>query len=252
MSVLQNVIYVLDSRLRTSGTINSASYNMIPAGTVRAGTYELLSYHSINQFYNVETGINDSLVWDEFASSDLIAKIPSGYYTETTLATAVGTVMTAASVGGDVNVYSAVYDALTGKLSIDSDNSTWRFNWTSTTQPTTDLANELVGFSLPDGVLGIQQVSDNQVSLLLHSMLIIDISEDSQQNVTLLSGAEHSLIVPLNQGYQEEIDSLKQQVFSQQIVLAADMNVLNVNLFTESGGSPVNSTEYELTLRRIF
>lgn len=255
MSAIQNVIYVLDSRQRNAGsTINSAIYNMVPAGNVLPGTYELLSYHSQNQFYNVETGVNDLVVWDENASPNLSDVLPPGYYTAATLATAIDLLMTTESAAnGDTNTYVTTYVTLTGKYSTtDGGGSTWRFDWLTQSASSTNLANELMGYSLADNALANLQLSDRQVTLSLHSMLIIDITQDSQQNVTLLNGAEHSLIVPLNQGYQEEIDSLKQQVFSQQVVFATNLIQLTVNLFTEDGVVPVNSTEYELTLRRIF
>ena len=61
----QNTIYVLDSRDRLSGTINNSVYNMTPAGSVEIGTYELLNYHATNQIYNVETGVNDAIYFDQ-------------------------------------------------------------------------------------------------------------------------------------------------------------------------------------------
>ncbi len=255
MSVIQNVIFVLDSRLRNGGgTINNATYNMIPAGGVPPGTYEMLSYHSQNQLYNVETGVNDLIVWDENGSPNLSDALPVGYYSAATLATAIDLLMTTESAAsGDTNTYVTTYNVTTGKYSTtDGAGSTWGFDWLTQSATSTNLANELMGYSLVDNAALNTQVSDRQVTLTLHSMLVIDISEDSQQNVHLLDGAEHSLIVPLVGDYQEEIDSLKQAVFSQQVVFGATLNSLNVQLFTEDGSVPVNSTEYELTLRRIF
>lgn len=255
MSATQNIIYVLDSRLRNSGgSINNATYNMIPAGGLQNGTYEMLSYHSQNQLYNVETGVNDLIVWDEAGQANISVVIPPGYYSAATLATAIDLAMTTESAStGDTNTYVTTYNAVTGKYSTtDGGGSDWGFDWLSQVA-TTNLANELMGYSSVDTLpVAKTHVSDQQVTLTLHSMLIIDIAEDSQQNVTLLDGAEHSLIVPLNQDYQSEIDSLRQQVFSQQVVFSAVFNSINVQLFTEDGVVPVNSTEYELTLRRLF
>ncbi len=254
MSTLQNVIFVLDSRLRNvGGTINNATYNMIPAGSIPSGTYELLSFNSKNQLYNVETGVNDQIHWDENGTPNVTAVLSAGYYSATTLATEIDLVMTAASVAADGNTYVTTYNSTTGKFSTtDGGGSTWGFDWLAASLTETNLANELLGYSLVNNVAANTQLSDRQVNLSLHSMLIIDIAEGSQQNVTLLDGSEHSLIIPLNQEYQSEIDSLKQQVFSQQVVFGATFNSLNVQIFTEDGVPPVNSTEYELTLRRIF
>lgn len=254
MSVIQNVIFVLDSRQRNGGgSINNATYNMIPAGGLTAGTYEMLSYHSQNQFYNVELGVNDQIHWDENGTANVTAVIAPGFYSAATLATEIDAVMTAASVAADANTYVTTYNAVTGKYSTtDGAGSAFGFDWLAASATESNLANELMGYSLVDNAALNTQVSDRQVTLTLHSMLVIDISEDSQQNVTLLSGSEHSLIVPLNQNYQAEIDSLKQQVFSQQVVFGSSLNSINVQLFDETGVAPVNSTEYELTLRKIF
>lgn len=251
MSTLQNVIFVLDSRQRDAGgSIQNATYNMIAAGGVPPGTYEMLSFHSQNQFYNVELGINDLIVWDETGSPNQSAIITPGHYDFTSLGTEIGSVMSAAS--GDGNTYTATYNSVTGKFTIDNGGgSTFKFDWFSQSA-SPNLANELMGFSLIDGSLDPEQVSDRQVCLTLHSNLVIDISEDSQQNVTLLDGSEHSLLVPLNQNYQEEIDSLKQQVYSQQVVFGSTLNSLNIQLFTEDGSVVVNKTEYDLTIRKIF
>lgn len=251
---IQNVIFVLDSRQRNAGgTINNATYNMVAAGGVQAGTYEMLSYHSQNQFFNVELNVNDQLRWDENGTADVTAVLAPGFYTAATLATEIDAVMTAASVAADANTYVTTHNATTGKYSTTSGGgSTWRYDWLTASATETNLANELLGYSLVDPALANVQVSDRQITLTLHSQLIIDIAEDSQQNVTLLSGAEHSLIVPLDQDFQTEIDSLKNNVFSQTIRFGATLNSLNVQLFTEDGVAPVNLTEYELTIRRLF
>ncbi len=255
MSVTQNVIYTLDSRLRNAGgTINAAVYNVVPAGTVLAGTYELVSFQSTNQVYNVETGINDLIVWDEVGSLNLSVVLPAGHYaTQTALATAVDLAMTTESAAsGQTNTYTTTYSALTGKFSTNNGaGADFNFDWLSQVA-TTNLARELLGYSSIDNVAGATQVSDNQVTLVLHQNIVIDIAEDSQQNVHLLSGAEHSLIVPLNQAYQIEMDSLRDLTYSQTVVFAAALNQLNVSLFTEDGIAPVNFSEYILILRRLF
>ena len=246
MSTVNNVIYVFDSRQRTSGTTNVATYNMIPAGSLDQGTYESLSYHSTNQFYNVEVGVNDDIFWDEGAG-DLTATIPPGYYaTPVALAAAVKIVMDVVSA----STFTITYNTDTGKFLFAIAAGTFRFKFLTNT---TAVARELIGFSATDGVLAATQTSDNQVSLTLHTNILVDISEDAEQNVTLASdGSERSLIVPITGVYQEEIDSLKAQVFAQTLVFTADFNSITISLFTEDGSAPVNISDYVLIIRRLF
>ena len=250
MSSLQNIIYVLDSRLRNGGgSIEDATYNMIPAGSLQAGTYELLSYHSVNNFYNVELGVNDSITYDEDPATGSVGTLTPGYYEPADLATEIDVAMDAGAQDG--NAFTTTYSTATGKFTTVSDTTDYNFTWA--TGGGSGLANEVMGYSLTDTVGAVQtHTSDQQFQPVLHSMLIIDITEDSQQNVTLLDGTERSLIVPLVGDYQAEIDSLKQNVFSQNINFAATFNAINVKLFTEDGLAPQNPTDYELVLRRIF
>ena len=81
-------------------------------------------------------------------------------------------------------------------------------------------------------------------------ILLVDV--DGSRNVTLTTGAEFSLIFPLNQDYQEEIDSLKQQVFSQTITVASVINNIVVSQFTDDGVALVNAPDYELILQKLF
>lgn len=251
MSALQNIIYVFDSRQRNvGGSINDATYSMTAAGGLQAGTYEMLSYHSTNNFYNVEAGVNDQITFDEDPSTGSIGTLTPGYYSASDLATEIDVAMDAAAQDG--NTFATSYSTATGKFTTVADTTDYNFTWL--TGGGSGLANEIMGYSLVDTVGAVAtHTSDGQFTPALHSMLIIDISEDSQQNVTLVStGAEHSLIVPLVSDYQEEIDSLKQNVFSQNINFSAVFNSVNVKLFTEDGVAPANPTDYELTLRRIF
>lgn len=251
MSTLDNIIYVFDSRLRDSGgTIQNATYNMIAAGSLQKGTYEMLSFHSVNNFYNVETGVNDSITFDEDPSTGSVGTLTAGYYTAATLATEIDDAMDAASQDG--NAFTTTYSAITGKFTTVSDTTDYNYTWL--TGGGSNLSNEIMGYSLADTTGTVQtHTSDQQFAPNLHSLLVIDIAEDANQNVTLVnSGDEHSLLVPLTGNYQDEIDSLKQNVFSQNIRFVSTANSINVQLFTEDGVSPKNPTDYEMTIRRIF
>lgn len=244
MSV-QNTIYVLDSTQRDSGSIQSATYNMIQAGGLEQGTYELLSYQSQNVVYNVETGVNDAIYFDESAAELGPVLLAPGYYNTTTLGAEIKLRMDAVSGSS----YTVTFNAVTAAYTVAIGAGTFAFNWATVAA---NKANRLLGFNLVDGVLAATQVSSNAVDLTLHKSLIVDINEDSQQNVTLLDGSEHSFLIPLNQEYASEIDSLRNETYAQTFKFGSALNQITVELFTDDGSVTVNNSEYLMVIRKIF
>ena len=251
MATISTTSYVLDSRQRVSGigSVSSATYNLAALGSpIEIGTYELLSFNSRNNVYNVDDS-NDEIYFDEGAAELGPVLIPHGYYTtEAALAAAIKIVMDVASG----TTYTIAFNALTNLYTFTPAAGTFAFNWgTNILQP---IANLLLGFDHVDGVLAATQVSTQGVDLDPHSNLLVDITEDSLKNVTLVNGTEHSLIIPLVGGYGDEIDGLKNQTFNQTVNFASQMNQLNISLFTEDGVAlpVINAAQYELILRRLF
>lgn len=243
MASIPNTSYILDSRSKSSGTNSVAQYNMIAAGTVPAGTYELLSFSSVNQLYNVDSS-NQNIWWDEGAA-DLTAVLTAGNYTAATLATEIKVVMDPVSA----STFTVVHDAAAGLFTITIAAGTYRFKFATNT---TNTASSVMGYS-GDGVLAAAQVSDRVINLSLHSKLLVLVNEDGTRNVTTLDGSEFSFYVPLKQGYQDDIDVTKTDIFAQTISLPSS-NILNVSLFTEDGVAvPVlNAPDYLLVIRRVF
>lgn len=248
MASTSNTIYILNSVDRNGGgSVQSATYNMVPGGTIGPGTYEMASYHQMNQVYNIETGVNDTIYFDEGAG-EFVGVMNPGYYDITALQVEVDRAMDA--VGG--NTYVTTYDTVTGKLNINDGGGTTfklRFNL----HLTDPIADKLLGYdSSVVQIVATDQLGDFPVDLTLHDQILINIDQDAQQAVTILSGGEFSLIVPLNGAYQEDIDSMKQQTFNQTIVLSTNLNSLDVQLFTEDGVALLNTPDYELVLRKLF
>lgn len=244
MSVIDNVSYLIDSTSRASGTAQSGNYNFIPAGSIGPGTYELLSFNMANSFYNVETGVNDIIYWDEGAA-DIPATIPAGSYTGATLAVAMKVVMDAASA----STFTIVLGADTGLYTFTIAAGTFRFKFlTNTVSP----ANRLIGFGAVDGVLAVAQTSTTPIDLSLHNNILIDIAQDATKNVTLLDGTETTYVVPITGAFGGEIDTLKRESFGQTMLLSANFNSLDIALLDESGVALVNTSEFKLIIRRLF
>ena len=251
MASVANTIYNLDSRQKAAGsTVASAVFNLAALGSpVEAGTYEMLAFNSRNNVYNVTTGQNDEIYFDEAGPELGPVLIPEGYYaTEAALAAAAKIVMDAVSG----TTYTIAYNALTNLFLFTPAAGNFAFNWsTNAAQPQ---ANLLFGFNEVDGVAGATQTSTRGVDMDPHSQILINVVEEGLKNVTLVDGTEFSLIVPLDVPYNSELDVLKQQTFDQTIQFANSMNQLNVNLFTEDGVAlpEVQAAQYELVIRRLF
>lgn len=248
MATTSNTIFILNSVDRNGGgSVQDATYNMVPAGTIGPGTFEMMSYHQMNQLYNIELGVNDTVYFDEGAG-EFVAVMNPGYYLIADLLTEVDRAMDA--VGA--NTYDTSHDTVTGKLNINNGGGVTfklRFNL----HLTDPIADKLMGYdSSVTQVLATDQAGDFPVDLTLHDQILVNIDQDAQQAVTILGGGEFSLIIPINGDYQEDIDSMKQETFNQTIVLSTNLNSLDVQLFTEDGVALVNTPDYELVLRKLF
>lgn len=252
MASVANTSYVLDSRQKTAGsTVAAAVYNFAALGSpVEPGTYEMLSFNSRNNVYNVDSG-NNLIFFDEGGAELGPVTIPSGYYTsEAALASAIKIVMDIAGAG----TYTFVYDALTNLFTVSIAGGPGVFGFNFLTNASQPQANLLLGFNEVDQVPAAAQVSTRGVDLDPHSNLLVQITQDALKNVTLVSGTEFSLIIPLSAPYGAELDNFKQATFDQTVRFVSAMNQLDVQLFTEDGVAlpEVQSAQYELILRRLF
>lgn len=248
MATTSNTIFILNSVDRNGGgSVQSATYNMVTAGTIGPGTFELMSYHQMNQLYNVELGVNDTIYFDEGAG-EFVGVMSPGYYDVTALLVEIDSAMDA--VGA--NTYNTTYNTVTGKFNINNGGGVTfklRFNL-NLANP---IADKLLGYdSAVVQVLATDQLGDFPADLTLHDQILINIDQDSQQAVTLNNGNEYSLIIPINGAYQEDIDSMKQETFNQTVVFSTNLNSLDVQLLTEDGVALVNTPDYELVLRKLF
>ena len=252
MSSIPSTSYVLDSRQKILGsTVNIAVYNLADLGSpVEAGTYEMLSFNTRNDVYNVDD-TNDEIYFDEGGLELGPILIPHGYYTSPSdLADAIKIIMDIAGAG----VYTITFNSLTNlfTFSMIGGSGVFAFNWgTNGLQP---IANLLLGFTAIDGVDNSSQTSDRGIDLDPHSNLLVRIDEDSLKNVTLVNGTEYSLIIPLTASYASEQDGLKNLTFNQTIRFVSSMNQLTVRLFLEDGSvlPNLNAAQYTLIIRRVF
>ncbi len=246
MSSIISEILVLDSRQKNSGTNQAANYSLINMGGIGVGTYEMLGYHSVNQMYNVETGVNNTIYFDQ-GGGLLTGVMVAGNYTTATMLTEIVRAMDA--VGGGVTYGTSAHDAASNKYTITPSAATMGFLFLANTAAS---ARRLLGKDAVDDVLGANQVSDNVLDQRLHSNIFITVAQEGNKHVTVNNGSEFSLIVPLDSAFGDAIHHRKQEHYQQTIVFSTNISIIDVQLFTQDGVALVNAPDYELLLRKLF
>lgn len=248
MTSLQSDVLVFNSRQKSSGTNQNANYNLINMGGIGkspSSTYEMLSYHSVNQVYTVEAGVNDKVYFDEGAGL-LTATLSPGSYTETSLLVELIAKMDALS--GNSYATSS-FSSVTGKYTFTLGAGTFQFLFTSNTS---DSARRLLGMNEFDDVLAASHVSDNVVDLKLHSNIFITIPQEGSKNVTLLDGSEFTLMIPLNTAFGQDIHHRKQEHYQQLMIFTSNISNIDIELYTQDGVPLKNTPDYTLILRKLF
>lgn len=246
----QNDIVVFNSNLRTGGSPSACQYNVQPAGSLR-GTYELLSFQSVDQLTTVTAGENDKIYFSENGGPVLVATVPPGNYANI------------AAVLGPINTVLDAASASTFGFVINPDGTvTWTiaagvFQWKFGPPQSTlnDSANQLLGVPQKDTIIAAASITGDYVPSLRGATeaIIIKLFEDNFQQVRLLNGLEASFFIPLESSFGENLDYVKRAAFSQNVKFTNSISILNISLFDIDGFAlPSTTPEYVLTLRRLF
>lgn len=124
-----------------------------------------ITYYSVNSTNNV-------IYFNENIGANATANITAGSYTTTSLATVIGTVMTAASPNG--RTYTVTYSNTLNAFTITVSAGTFRFSFGTNV---TNSAFRVLGFNNTDGVLALTQTSPNQPQLNLTSVICLRSAE---------------------------------------------------------------------------
>jgi hypothetical protein len=153
-----NNLYKIASINRSSGAIND--FNITFNYPLQEGYYQLKNAIIPNSIYIVND-TNNKIYFNEFGSgSDLTATLLNGNYTTTTLATEIGTQMTA--VSGFARTYTATYSSLTNKFTITVSASTFKMRMGTNT---TNSARYITGYNTDDATYISSHTSDIMVNL---------------------------------------------------------------------------------------
>lgn len=249
MSSISSDIIVLDSRQKTSGTNQAAVYSLLNVGGIGSGTYELLSYHSVNQMYNVEVGVNDSVLFDEGIGL-VTGTIAPGFYTSrAALLTAIVAAMDAA---GTQTYGTSTHDALLDLYTFVPVGGIATLGFSFGGSPAAS-AHRLLGMAAATVAPAAASITSvNVVDDRLHSNIFVTITQEGNKHVTLLDGSEHSLMVPLNSTFNEHIHHRKQEHYQQTMTFPTNISTINVTQTTQDGVTLVNAPDYEISVRKLF
>lgn len=248
MSVsLQSQILILDSRQKNSGTNQNANYSLLNTGGIGANNsvYEMLAFHSVNQMYNVEAGVNDKVYFDEGVGL-LTATLDPGMYNTTTMLAEIDLQMSTVS---PVNYNGSTLAAATGKYTFAISAGTFQFLFAANTAAS---GRRLLGMDAFDDALAATHISDNVPDLKLHSNILITIPQEGNKHVTLIDGSEFSLLIPLDTNFSAELHHRKEEHYQQLLSFATNVASIDVELYTQDGVALKNTPDYELVLRRII
>lgn len=130
-------------------------------------------------FYLSETGYNTFSLDEAAGGGDQTVTIPVGYYDASSLATALGTALTAASSNG--YTYTVSYSSLTNKYTFSHDAGSAEFTITTDT-----LWEKILGFNNDLSSSSGTATSDNQINLQRYDALYLTASNISNNNDQVL------------------------------------------------------------------
>ncbi|MCK5610734.1 hypothetical protein KAR91_53165 [Candidatus Pacearchaeota archaeon] len=243
----QNDMIIISSNKRSSGTPQAGQYSVFLAGSV-LGSYELLSFQSINNLTTVELGEDDVIYWIE-GGTPLQATIPAGEYADqTAMNAAMKTAMDA--VSASTFTFTINTDG-TVSVSIAAGTFGWQF---ATNAGNNDSANLLLGVGQVDTPEAVTQDGTFVPSLRgATEGILIKIAEDNNQFVHTMAGDEFTFQIPIESNFGDNIDYVKRQSWQQVCRFSNQISNLNISLFNIDGGAlPSTTPEWSMSIRRLF
>lgn len=240
-------LIVIDSKSRVSGTSNSFRINL--SENLSSGTYEFESFNMTNSLYNVVTGENDTIYFENSIDGIFSAILLPGFYSTTSLRIEIEDQMSAASTSD----YTVDYNSTTGFYTFTPSLGNLKFLFGSNSLST---ARYLLGKDSVDENFSAIIVSDFVIDLKLHDNIIIKISQDNNQHGTLPNGTEFSLIVPIEEtalAFGNIIHYKRNTSFSQTISFLTGVSALDIELFAFDGDLlNINGVEFCMVIKKLF
>ena len=153
-------LYKISSIKRNTGSVNDFTLQYSPP--LPEGLYRLRQAVIPNSVLIVNN-TNNKIYFEENGGSILTATMTNGDYTTTTLATQIGTAMTAISASaGLVRTYTATFSTITNLFTVTVGTSSFKMLMATYTS---NSASIITGFNTDDTSFASSQVGDSVVNL---------------------------------------------------------------------------------------
>ncbi len=245
MSVSEDLL-LIDSKDRTSGSPSSQNFTVALAENVQ-GTYQFVSFSMTNNLYNIVASENDQVHMNHSVDGDNTVTLTAGHYTSATLIAELETQLETISAV----TYTVAYDATNGKITVTPGSGNFGYKFATTTTRT---SRYILGKDEVDDTPASSIESDNPIDLRLHDNIVLKISEDNFQHVTLPTGLEASVIVPIDEiPFGDTIHYKLNQGYPQFFKFLTSTSVFTIQLFAGDGDNlPINGTEWRFGLKKLF
>ena len=238
-------LFLLRSKDRTANSANSHNFQLDLKGTsIDAGTYNIEFINMQNTAYTIRTGVNTTIYFTEDATNKTASLTP-GYYTESTLPTAIKTALDTAS--GGFATFTVTISASTKRLTIAS---TQAFSLTFGTNTSASIAKTL-GFLPTDTGAATSQTATQIVNLSDPLSANIQIKQATAGGFSCLGGAWGQILVPLDVqfGYYKAYTT---DDFPQKLIFNKKTSKLEIEVRDLEGNLlDLNGSEFEMLLRQI-
>jgi hypothetical protein len=191
-------LYKISSVKRNTGSIND--YTIQFTSPLPEGLYRLKQSVITNSVLIVNS-TNRSIYFEENGGSILTATMTNGDYTTTTLATQIGTAMTAISASaGLVRTYTATFSTTTNLFTVTVGTSSFKMLMATYT---TNSASIITGFNTDDASFATSQVGDVVVNLT-NNVYSFNLNIQSQSINNYLvdnNGISYSFSIPVSTSF---------------------------------------------------
>ena len=241
-------LFLLRSKDRTSASSSSHNFRLDLQGSlIEPGSYNVEFINMQNSIYTIRSAVNDVIYFNE-NSTNKTATITAGYYTESTLPTAVKSTLDTAS--GGFATFTVTISASTKKMTIASTQN-FSLKFATNTSPTYPSAAKTLGYANTDTSAATSQVGTSIVNLADPLSVSIRIRQASSKGFNCVNGAHGQILVPLDVGFGY-LKAYKTDDFPQTLTFNNKANVLDIELRDLEGFYlDLNGSEFEMLLRRI-
>jgi hypothetical protein len=223
MSILK-----LDSSARVNRDATTPGDFQVNLSSAIQGKWDLKSIFICADF-PVINSTNNTIPFTESATQKT-ATVPAGYYTKTTLLTAIGTAMTTAS--GGTNTYTVTLDSVTQSVTITASTVPFTLDWLS--RSTNSMAR-LLGFAVTTNTASALTATGSGI-LVLNTVLSFNIAIEGVGTIVNAQGQLSTFYVPMtaNVGTQGWIQYEPDQ-FDQRITIPSPLSTLRIRVLDDNG-----------------